>query len=89
MDGESVDIKQTTTNNSGLNIALDAMSEKLVKQIIATKSKNWNALLDYAENQAARQIRMKMVDWVQKLDAFLQFNESDIDKYRQGKQLCS
>ena len=31
--------------------------------------------LDYAENQAARQIAMKMVDWVAKLDAFLQFNE--------------
>jgi hypothetical protein len=34
--------------------------------------------LDYAENQAARQIPMKMQDWVQKLDAFLQFNEYDI-----------
>lgn len=34
--------------------------------------------LDYAENQAARQIPMKMADWVQKLDAFLQFNEYQI-----------
>lgn len=34
--------------------------------------------LDYAENQAARQIPMKMGDWVQKLDAFLQFNEYDV-----------
>ena len=34
--------------------------------------------LDYAENQAARQIPMKMTDWVQKLDAFLQFNEYEI-----------
>jgi hypothetical protein len=34
--------------------------------------------LDYAENQAARQIPMKMTDWVKKLDAFLQFNEYDI-----------
>ena len=31
--------------------------------------------LDYAENQAAKQIPMKMQDWVDKLDAFLQFNE--------------
>lgn len=31
--------------------------------------------LDYAENQAKRQIPMKMTDWVQKLDAFLEFNE--------------
>jgi len=34
--------------------------------------------LDYAENQAARQIPMKMTDWVAKLDAFLQFNEYDV-----------
>lgn len=36
--------------------------------------------LDYAENQAARQIPMKMADWVQKIDAFLQFNEYKILK---------
>ncbi len=36
--------------------------------------------LDYAENQAARQIPMKMTDWIAKLDAFLQFNEYDILK---------
>jgi len=36
--------------------------------------------LDYAENQAKRQIPMKMADWVQKLDAFLQFNEYDVLK---------
>ena len=34
--------------------------------------------LDYAENQAARQIPMKMTDWVAKLDAFLQFNEYEV-----------
>lgn len=34
--------------------------------------------LDYAENQAARQIPMKMADWVSKLDAFLQFNEYEV-----------
>jgi hypothetical protein len=34
--------------------------------------------LDYAENQAARQIPMRMADWVAKLDAFLQFNEYDV-----------
>jgi hypothetical protein len=36
--------------------------------------------LDYAENQAARQLPMKMLDWVIKLDAFLQFNEYKILK---------
>jgi len=34
--------------------------------------------LDYAENQAARQIPMKMADWVQRLDAFLRFNEYEV-----------
>lgn len=34
--------------------------------------------LDYAENQAKRQIPMAMEDWVSKLDAFLQFNEYDV-----------
>jgi hypothetical protein len=36
--------------------------------------------LDYAENQAARHIPMKMRDWITKLDAFLKFNEYDILK---------
>ncbi|GJM35121.1 MAG: hypothetical protein DHS20C18_41220 [Saprospiraceae bacterium] len=36
--------------------------------------------LDYAENQAKRQIPMNMKDWVSKLDAFLQFNEYDVLK---------
>jgi hypothetical protein len=36
--------------------------------------------LDYAENQTARQIPMSMADWVEKLDAFLSFNEYDVLK---------
>jgi hypothetical protein len=36
--------------------------------------------LDYAENQAAKEIPMKMADWIQKIDAFLQFNEYKILK---------
>ena len=36
--------------------------------------------LDYAGNQAKRQILMKMKDWIEKLDAFLQFNQYDILK---------
>lgn len=34
--------------------------------------------LDYAEDQAERKIPMTMKDWVDKLNAFLQFNERDI-----------
>lgn len=34
--------------------------------------------LDYAENQAKRQIPMTMADWITKLDAFLAFNEYEV-----------
>jgi hypothetical protein len=34
--------------------------------------------LDYAENQAKRQIPMKMRDWIERLDAFLTFNEYEV-----------
>lgn len=34
--------------------------------------------LDYAENQATRRIAMKMGDWIEKLDAFLAFNEYEV-----------
>jgi hypothetical protein len=34
--------------------------------------------LDYAELQAKRQKLMSMQDWVERLDAFLQFNEYDL-----------
>lgn len=36
--------------------------------------------LDYAEMQAQKGIAMKMKDWVEKLDAFLQFNERELLK---------
>lgn len=36
--------------------------------------------LDYAENQAERQVPMTMKDWATKLDAFLQFNDYDVLK---------
>lgn len=31
--------------------------------------------LDYAEDRAARMIQMRMKDWVEKLDGFLEFND--------------
>lgn len=40
--------------------------------------------LDYAENQALKGVVMYMKDWVQKLDAFLQFNEEAVLNH-QGK----
>jgi hypothetical protein len=36
---------------------------------------NASMYLDYAENQAERNKLMKMSDWIEKLDAFLKFNE--------------
>jgi len=36
--------------------------------------------LDYAENQAERQVPMAMQDWVKKLDAFLNFNDYEVLK---------
>lgn len=34
--------------------------------------------LDYAEDQAEKNVPMTMADWAEKLDAFLKFNEKDI-----------
>ena len=34
--------------------------------------------LDYAEDQARRKKPMHMADWIERLDAFLQFNERNI-----------
>lgn len=76
--------------NMGLTTWKNAPHGKIVKSDVAI-AKNYlteaeikelerivSMFLDYAENQAARQIPMKMQDWVQRLDAFLQFNEYDI-----------
>lgn len=57
-----------------IGIAKNYLIEKEIKELERIVS----MYLDYAENQAARQIPMKMVDWAGKLDAFLQFNEYEI-----------
>jgi len=59
-----------------ISIAKNYLIEKEIKDLERIVS----MYLDYAENQAARQITMKMEDWIQKLDAFLQFNEYQILK---------
>lgn len=61
---------------SDVSIAKNYLSEKEIKELERVVT----MYLDYAENQAARQIPMKMADWVQKLDAFLQFNEYEVLK---------
>ena len=50
----------------------------LIEQEIKELERIVGMYLDYAENQAARQIPMKMSDWVKRLDAFLLFNEYEV-----------
>jgi len=59
---------------SDVAIAKNYMTEKEIKSL----ERIVTMYLDYAENQAERAIPMHMQDWVQKLDAFLEFNEYDI-----------
>ncbi|MFO0795197.1 MAG: virulence RhuM family protein [Candidatus Brocadiaceae bacterium] len=61
---------------SDVSIAKNYLKEKEIKALERIVS----MYLDYAENRAARQIPMKMKGWVEKLDAFLKFNEYDILK---------
>jgi hypothetical protein len=59
---------------SDVSVAKNYLAEAEIKEL----ERIVTMFLDYAENQAARHIPMKMQDWVQKLDAFLQFNEYEI-----------
>lgn len=59
---------------SDVSVAKNYLVEREIKELERIVS----MYLDYAENQAARQIPMKMTDWVEKLDAFLAFNEYDV-----------
>lgn len=59
---------------SDVTVAKNYLVEKEIKELERIVS----MYLDYAENQAARQIPMRMADWGQKLDAFLRFNEYEV-----------
>lgn len=59
---------------SDVSVAKNYLIEREIKELERIVS----MYLDYAENQAARQIPMKMADWVARLDAFLQFNEYEV-----------
>jgi hypothetical protein len=59
---------------SDVSVAKNYLIEDEVKELERIVS----MYLDYAENQAARQIPMKMADWSARLDAFLRFNEYDV-----------
>jgi hypothetical protein len=55
-------------------IAKNYLDEKELKSL----NKIVSMYLDYAELQAENKVAMTMKDWVDKLDAFLKFNEKDI-----------
>jgi hypothetical protein len=59
---------------SDVSVAKNYLIEQEIKELERIVS----MYLDYAENQATRQIPMRMADWVGKLDAFLQFNEYEV-----------
>ena len=59
---------------SDVTVAKNYLVEKEIKELERIVS----MYLDYAENQAARRIPMKMADWVARLDAFLAFNEYEV-----------
>jgi hypothetical protein len=61
---------------SDVSVAKNDLNEQELKELERIVS----MYLDYAENQAKRQIAMKMQDWVDKLDAFLNFNDYQILK---------
>lgn len=61
---------------SDIKVAKNYLTEKEISEL----NRIVNMYLDYAENQARRHKLMSMVDWVERLDAFLSFNEYDILK---------
>jgi len=59
---------------SDVSVAKNYLIEQEIKELERIVS----MYLDYAENQAARQIPMRMTDWAGKMDAFLRFNEYEV-----------
>jgi len=59
---------------SDVSVAKNYLTEKELKPLNRIVS----MYLDYAEDQAEQGIVMKMIDWAEKLDAFLQFNQREI-----------
>ena len=57
-----------------IDIAKNYLIETEIKQL----ERIVTMYLDYAEDQASRHIALKMVDWVERLDGFLQFNEYEV-----------
>jgi hypothetical protein len=65
---------QGRIQKADVSVAKNYLEEKEIKGL----ERIVTMYLDYAENQAARQIPMTMADWVEKLDAFLKFNDYEV-----------
>jgi hypothetical protein len=61
---------------SDVSIAKNYLSEKELSEL----NRVVTMYLDFAENMASRQKQMKMSDWVERLEAFLAFNEYGVLK---------
>jgi len=61
-------------HKSDVAVAKNYLIEREIKEL----ERIVGMYLDYAENQASRQIPMRMKDWGERLDAFLQFNKYDV-----------
>ncbi len=65
---------QGKIHKSDVSVAKNYLVETEIKEL----ERIVTMYLDYATNQAARQIPMRMADWVDRLDAFLAFNEYEV-----------
>jgi hypothetical protein len=65
---------QGQIQKADVSVAKNYLEEKEIKAL----ERIVTMYLDYAENQAARQIPMTMANWVEKLDAFLKFNDYEV-----------
>jgi hypothetical protein len=86
----------STKQNMGLTTWKNAPKGRIRKPDVSTAKNYLNEkeldglnrivtmYLDFAENQARKGVVMNMKDWIEKLDAFLQFNEEAVLKH-QGK----
>ena len=61
---------------SDISVAKNYLNKKEIDEL----NKIVNMYLDFAEKQASRQIPMNMKDWVERLDAFLQFYDYSVLK---------
>jgi len=81
-DAEKPNMGLTTWKNAPagkiLKSDVSAAKNYLSESELSALNRVVTMYLDYAENQAARQIPMRMQDWVERLDAFLRFNEYEV-----------